>query len=151
VQLRSINEPNFSFPDLNIPTLSNKELMRLLEADTIYTMERQLKLEASWFLQDRRWSFHLAGDGNAAKDPVGDEFQWLTASVGYSTRSAWLPGLRLGYRRNLVGTEKTYASLGATLLKYVNIDIASALDTTEIDGQTLPESLIASIGFQVSW
>ncbi len=103
------------------------------------------------FTQDRRWSFHLAGDANSAEDPVGDEFQWLTASVGYSTRNEWFPGFRLGYRQNLVGTEKTYASVGATLFKYVNLDIASSLDTTKIDGQTLPESLIASLGFQIAW
>jgi hypothetical protein len=150
-QLRSINEPDFRFPRSSLPTISNPELLQILEADTIYTMERQLKLEASWFSRDRRWSVHLAGDGNAAKDPVGDAFQWLTASVGYSTQNEWFPGFRLGYRQNLVGTEKTYVSVGATLFKYVNIDVASALDTTEIDGRTLPESLIGSIGFQVSW
>jgi hypothetical protein len=33
----------------------------------------------------------------------------------------------------------------------VNIDIASALDTVEIDGQTLPQGLMGSIGFEISW
>ncbi len=149
-QLRSLNEPDFRFPEIKLP-ISNPDLVRVLQADGVYTMERQLKLEASMFTQDRRWSFHLAGDANSAEDPVGDEFQWLTASVGYSTRNEWFPGFRLGYRQNLVGTEKTYASVGATLFKYINLDIASSLDTTRIDGQTLPESLIASLGFQIAW
>ena len=149
-QLKSINEPDFDFPVISLP-ISNPELIQRLENEAIYTMERQLKLEASLHSKNRRWSFHLGADANSAKDPVGDEFQWLTASVGYSMENQWFPSIRFGYRENLAGTERTYASVGATLFKYVNFDIASALDTTKIDGQALPNSLIASIGFQVSW
>ena len=149
-QLRSINQPDFRFPAISLP-ITDPDLIALLQRDTTYTMERQLKLEASLFSPDRRWSFHLAGDANSAKDPVGNEFQWLTASAGYSTRNDWFPGIRFGYRRNLVGTEKTYLSLGATLFKYFNVDLASALNTTRIDGRELPESLMVSIGFQVAW
>jgi hypothetical protein len=50
-----------------------------------------------------------------------------------------------------VGTEKTYASLGMTVFKYINLDISSALDITRIDGKKLPEGLMGSIGFQISW
>jgi hypothetical protein len=37
------------------------------------------------------------------------------------------------------------------VFKYINLDISSALDVTRIDGKKLPEGLMASIGFQVSW
>jgi hypothetical protein len=114
-------------------------------------MERQLKLEASLYSSDRRWSGHLGVDANSATDPLGNDYQWLTVSAGYETRNQWIPGLRLGYRQNLAGTEKTYASLGMTVFKYINLDISSALDVTRIDGKKLPEGLMASIGFQVSW
>ena len=82
---------------------------------------------------------------------ISDEFQWLTLSGGFDTGSRWFPNFRLGYRQNLAGTEKSYASLGMTMFKYVNLDIASALDSTKIDGRKLPESLMFSLGFQVSW
>jgi hypothetical protein len=149
-QLRSINEPEFRFPAIELP-IQNPDIIQLLERDRIYTMDRQLKLEASLFPSRGRWSFHLAGDANSAMDPVGDEFQWLTASAGYRTSSEWFPGLRFGYRQNLAGTEKTYVSLGATMFKVMNLDISSALDSTKIDGTKLPESLMVSIGFQISW
>jgi len=149
-QLRNINEPDFSFPDVSVP-IRDEELLQRLSRDRTYTMDRQLKLEASLFTSDRRWSFHLAGDADSATDPVGNEYQWLTASAGYNAGGFWVPGVRFGYRKNLAGTEKEYASIGTTLFRYVNLDIASALDTSRIDGQKLPESFMVSLGFQVSW
>jgi hypothetical protein len=59
--------------------------------------------------------------------------------------------VRFGYRQNLAGTEKSYASLGMTMFKYFNFDIASALNVTNIDGRRLPEGLMLSMGFQVNW
>jgi hypothetical protein len=150
-QLTSLNQPEFQFPSVNIAPYRDEDIIRRIRQDRIYTMERQLKLEASLYSSDRRWSGHLGVDANSATDPLGNDYQWLTVSAGYETRNQWIPGLRLGYRQNLAGTEKTYASLGMTVFKYINLDISSALDVTRIDGKKLPEGLMASIGFQVSW
>lgn len=150
-QLTNVIEPDFQFPEIDTGGFTNEAIIRQIEQARTYTMERQLKLEASLIDRDRKWSWHLGLDANAASDPVGDEFQWLTLSGGFDTGNQWLPNLRLGYRRNLAGTEKTYASLGMTVFKYVNFDIASALDVTKIDGRKLPEGLMLSIGFQVNW
>jgi len=150
-QVKNINEPRFVFPDVNLAPYRSDTVIQALERDRTYTMDRQLKLEASLFSQDRRWSTHLGYDVDPVTDPVGDRFQWLTLSGGFTTDSWWIPSFRVGYRQNLAGTEIGYASIGATLFKYVNIDIASALDTVEIDGQTLPQGLMGSIGFEISW
>jgi hypothetical protein len=149
-QLRNINEPEFNFPDLDIP-IRDVDLLEALARDRTYAMDRQLKLEASWFSTNRRWSVHLAGDTNAATDPVGNKFQWVTAGAGFAVSESWLQGLRLGYRKNLAGTKKTYLSVGATLFRFVNFDISSAFDTTKIKGRKLPEGLMASIGFNIAW
>lgn len=150
-QVTSINQPDFRFPDIDTGPFTNEAIIRQFEQGQIYTMERQLKLEASLYGRDRKWSWHLGLDANAARDPVGDEFQWLTLSGGFDTGSRWLPNVRLGYRHNLAGTKKTYASLGMTMFRYVNFDIASALDVTRINGRKLPEGLMLSLGFQVNW
>lgn len=150
-QLTSVNEPDFQFPAVNLEPFTDQGIIQRIQSDGTYTMERQLKLEASLYSNDRRWSGHLGVDANTAADPLGNDYQWLTVSAGYETRNQWIPGLRLGYRQNLAGTEKTYASLGMTVFKYINLDISSALDVTRIDGKKLPEGLMASIGFQVSW
>jgi hypothetical protein len=150
-QLTNANEPKFNFPDVNLDPYSNEEIIGFLQRDQTYRIDRQLKLEASLFSSDRRWSAHLGLDADAATDPMGDRYQWLTLSAGFTTDSWWIPGARFGYRQNLAGTEMGYLSLGLTAFKYVNFDIASALDTVSIDGTTLPQGLMLSIGFQIAW
>lgn len=150
-QVTNINEPEFRFPDVNLEPYRSEAAIRFLEQDAFYTLDRQLKLEASIFTTDRRWSAHLGYDVDSVTEPMGDRYQWVTLSGGFTIDSWWIPSLRAGLRQNLAGTELGYVSIGATLFKYVNIDIASALDTVKIDGQTLPQGLMASIGFEISW
>ena len=150
-QVTNINEPNFTFPDVNLEPYQTEGAIRFLQADQNYTMDRQFKLEASLFTDDRRWSAHLGYDADSATDPLGDRYQWLTVSGGFTTDSWWIPGGRLGFRQNLTGTEMKYLSLGVTAFKIVNFDIASALDTVKIDGEKLPQGLMVSLGFQITW
>jgi hypothetical protein len=150
-QVTNINEPEFRFPDVNLEPYRSEEVRRILQSDAIYRLDRQMKLEASVFTDDRRWSAHLGYDVDPVTGPLGDRFQWLTLSGGFTTDSWWIPSARIGYRQNLAGTKLGYVSIGATLFKYMNIDIASALDSVKIDGQKLPQGLMGSIGFEISW
>jgi hypothetical protein len=151
VQLTNVNEPKFTFPDVNLDPYSDDGIIGFLQSDQSYTMDRQLKLEASLFTADRRWSTHLGYDADSATDPMGDKYQWLTLSAGFTTDSWWIPGGRIGYRENLAGTKLQYIGIGLTAFKIVNLDISSALNTVSIDGRTLPQGLMGSIGFQISW
>lgn len=147
----NVNEPKFVFPDVNLEPYRTPDAIAFLESDKIYEMDRQLKLEGSIFTSDRRWSAHVGFDADPATDPMGDRFQWLTLSAGFTTESAWLPSVRVGLRQNLTGTELGYLGVGLTAFKIVNIDIASALDTVKIDGKKRPQGLMGSIGFQIAW
>ena len=150
-QFTNVNEPTFQFPDVNLTPYTSLGAIDFLQRDQKYTMDRQLKLEASLFSTNRRWSAHLGLDADSATDPLGDRFQWFTASAGVTTDSWWLPSARIGYRENLAGTKLKYLGIGLTVFKYVNFDIASALDTVRIDGKELPQGLMASIGFEINW
>ena len=150
-QLTNVNQPKFTFPDVDLNPYTDATIIGLIQGDRIYEMDRQLKLEASLFTSDRRWSAHLGIDADPARDPLGDEYQWLTFSAGYASDSWWLPGARLGYRQNLAGTEMQYISVGLTAFRIFNIDISSALDNVKIDGTTLPRGLMLAIGFQITW
>jgi len=150
-QITNINEPGFVFPDVNLDPYKSEDAIRFLRTDQHYTMDRQLKLEASLFTDDRRWAAHIGYDADPATDPMGDRFQWLTVSGGFTTDSWWLPSGRIGYRQNLAGTKLRYLGIGVTAFKVLNIDISSALDTVTIDGTTLPQGLMTSIGFQITW
>ena len=151
VQVTNLNEPKFTFPDVNLEPYRDEGAIRFLQADQNYTMDRQFKFEASLFTDDRRWSAHLGYDADGATDPLGDEYQWLTVSGGFTTDSWWIPGGRLGFRQNLTGTKMKYIGIGVTAFKIVNFDISSALDTVKIDGQKLPQGLMFSLGFQITW
>jgi hypothetical protein len=146
--LTNINEPVFEYETLDYTNYANAELVARLSQDRIYRMERQLKLEASFFPLNSRWGINLGLDANPAEDPMGDEFQWLTLSGGLSTRFAWLPDLRFGYRRNLAGSELQYLGFGATVLKWINIDLAVEMDRVTVDGDTLPRGVLLSTGVQ---
>jgi len=150
-QITNVNEPKFEFPDVNLAPYRSAVVIEFLRSNQTYRMDRQLKLEGSVFTSDRRWSAHLGIDADPATDPMGDRFQWLTLSAGFTTDSWWVPGVRVGLRQNLTGTELGYLSIGLTAFKIVNIDIASALDTVRIDGDKLPQGLMGSIGFQIAW
>jgi len=149
--LTNVNEPKFTFPEVDLNPYSDVGIIGFLQRDQSYTMDRQFKLEASLFTSDRRWSTHFGLDVDRATDPMGDDFQWLTLSTGFTIDSWWIPGARIGYRQNLVGTKLKYIGIGLTAFKIFNIDISSALDTVSIEGTTLPRGLMISIGFQIAW
>jgi hypothetical protein len=149
--LTNANEPAFIFPAADESIYNDVDIINFLRRDQVYTMERQLRLESSVFTPNRRWTMNLGMDANAVPDPMGDDFQWLSVSGGYATDSWWIPGVRVGYRRNLAGTELSYLGVGVTAFKVLNIDVASSLDTVHISGKKLPQGLIASIGFQINF
>ena len=150
-QVTNINQPYFDFPDVNLSPYSSSNIISFLQNDQSYRMDRQLKLEASIFTDNRKWSAHAGIDANATVDPLGDDYQWATLSAGFTTDSWWLPGARFGFRQNLAGTKLRYLGVGVTAFKILNIDISSALDTVVIDDKTLPRGLMGSIGFQIVW
>ena len=150
-QITNVNEPKFEFPEVNLDPYRNEDIIGFLQQDQTYEMDRQLKLEASVFTKNKHWSAHLGLDVDPATDALGDDYRWLTLSAGYTRDSWWIPSVRFGYRANLVGTEKRYLSAGVTAFKIVNFDVAASLDSVSIDGQDLPQGLMASIGFQVTW
>lgn len=150
-QITNINEPRFQFPEVDLTNYTSTNIAGYLISDQDYTMDSQVKLEASIMTENRRWAAHLGLDADPATDPMGDQYQWATVSAGLSMDNWWIPNARLGYRRNLAGTGISYVSLGATLFKYVNIDISSALDTVSISDTKLPQGLMGSIGFQINW
>ncbi len=151
IQFTSLNEPDFKFPGVDLTPYKDSGIIEFLQRDRKYVMERQAKLEASLFSNDRRWSANLGLDTNEVPDPMGDKFQWLTLSGGYATESWWLPGARIGYRKNLAGSRLGYLGAGVTVIKIVNIDVSSTLDTVTINGNKLPRGLMASVGIQIAW
>jgi hypothetical protein len=151
--LTNINEPSFKYPTFDTTPFNNPNgiVATTIAADDTYTMESQLKLEAALYSANQNWVLSAAMDANPVVDPMGDEYQWATASGAYATDSWLIPGLRLGYRKNLAGSELSYATAGLTLFKVLNLDVAYGLESVTIDGETVPRSLMANLGLEVTF
>jgi hypothetical protein len=150
-QLINVNEPEFKFPEVNIDGYTSAVAIAKIRQDQIFVMDRQFKLEGSWFSRNRKWSLHAGYDVDPVTDALGDRYQWTTLSVGYASDNVWVPSARFGVRQNLAGTELGYLSAGITAFKYINFDVGSALDTVSIDGRDLPQGLMLSLGFNITW
>lgn len=116
-----------------------------------YVAERQLSIEATASLAKRQWSIQSSLDINAVADAVQDEYQWFVVSASHYGASNWLPGFRLGYSKNLAGTELDYMNLGFTLFQRANLDIGWALDTVEVDGKNMPRALFVNLGLETAF
>lgn len=158
--LANINEPDFDGAALgqncgtseSCKTAAKLQNVGSLAVNGDYTMGMQSTIDAAVTSKNRQWTLAGTYDVNSVKDPVGDEYQWGVASVSYYGDSHFLPGLRAGFRQNMVGTELSYASFGLTIVKRLNIDVAVALDTVkDEDGDELPRSAYFSIGYDTAF
>ncbi len=150
--LENLNEPEFEYDRLDVSAYLDPAgaIARTLAAREAYVMERRLKLEASLFTEDGKWLFNAALDANAIRDALGDEYQWGSLSAAYAGSGWLIPGLRLGYRANLAGSELSYVTAGLTLFKVWTLDVAMGTETVSIDGTTLPRSLVINTGLEVT-
>jgi len=116
-----------------------------------WTLERLATLEGALFFAGGAGVLSAAVDLNDVHDPVGDLNQNLNVALGYKTQTNWLPDVRLGYRKNLAGSELSAASVGFTFFGAVHFDVACALESTEIDGSSYPRTLAFNLGFEMSY
>lgn len=147
--LTNINEPDFKFPEVDLSGISNPDIIQAIIDSQTYVMERQLKLEAGYITPGGAWGINFGYDANAVPDPMLDNYQWVSVGAGYASDNWWLPGARIGARKNMVGTKLTYVTAGITVFNIVNLDVATTTDTITVDGDTVPRGLILNIGAQV--
>ncbi len=146
--LTNLNQPEFHYPPSDLSSFSNPRIINTIRDLETYTMERQLKLEGGMVTPGGAWGLSLGLDANPVPDPMGNDYQWLSVSAGFASANWWLPGARLGVRKNLAGSELTYLTAGLTLFNNVNLDLASTAETINIDGTTLPRGFIGNLSVQ---
>jgi hypothetical protein len=149
--LTNINEPDFQFPANDITGFTNPAIIALIRENEIYVMERQLKLEGGYITSSGAWGINFGLDANPIPDPMGDDYQWASVGAGFASDSWWLPGARLGLRKNLAGTQLTYVTGGITVFNIVNLDLAATTETIQVNGDTIPRGLIGNIGVYVQF
>jgi hypothetical protein len=147
--ITNINEPDFRFPDINLGDITNPDIIKAIEKTQTYTMERQLKLEGGYISKTGAWGINVGLDANAVPDPMFDDYQWFSVGVGFASDSWWLPGARVGVRKNLAGNKFTYITAGITVFNVVNLDLATTTKTVKVNGDDIPQGLILNLSAQV--
>ncbi|MBE0505954.1 MAG: conjugal transfer protein TraF [Marinospirillum sp.] len=151
----NLNEPEFDYPDLG-KVLDNDTLGKLKNlqsagkskvADTV-TLSRHSVVEGAYFTQNRNWVLQGYYTLGTATNFVGDEYQMMGVSAGYFSDSWWLPGGRLGYNKNITGTELSTINGGVTFFGMMNLDVAMGLETVEYEGSNVPRYFAISLGFE---
>lgn len=116
-----------------------------------WTLERLATLEGALSFAGGAGSLSASVDLNDVHDPVGDLSQGMFVAVGYKTETPWLPDVRLGYRKNLAGSKLSSASAGVTFFRRVHLDVACGLDSTKVDGSSVPRTFAINLGFEMSY
>jgi len=160
---RNINEPEFDFGTLgqnctDAPT--NTSLSNCFTAlyfagqdrislDETHVMTSQATADVALNSENKRWRLAASYDLQPVRDPVGDEYQWATASAAYV--SSRFIGARIGISQNQVGSALTMVNAGFSLFGNVNLDLRYSLDTIEVDGTSAPRTFGFNLGFESSF
>ncbi|MCV2403895.1 conjugal transfer protein TraF [Marinomonas sp. C2222] len=149
VTFSNLNEPEFE--GASITTNSASDSYDISATDD-YVMEMQTTVDFAISTSGKQLTLGMSYDTNSVVDAVGDEYQWAAGSLSYYGDTHFLPGLRVGMRQNLAGTELSYATAGLTLIKRLDLDVAVALDTVEDeDGEELPRSIFFSLAYNTAF
>ncbi len=162
VTLANLTEPEFEYGAIgtNCGALSGSAQYNCYTAafygdrialNETWTLERLATLEGVMFFASGAGSLAASVDLNDVHDPVGDLNQNLKVALGYKTQTHWLPDLRLGYRKNLAGSELSSASVGFTFFGRVHFDVACGLESTAIDGSSVPRTVAFNLGFEMGY
>jgi len=160
---RNINEPEFDYGVVGIDCNTKSTTTSISNCFTAFhfvsegrisqnethVMTSQTTLDAAINSANKRWRLAASYDLQAMRDPVGDEYQWMTASAAYVSSSLF--GMRVGMSENLAGTELTMMNAGMTLFGVLNLDVRYSLDTTEVDGTEVPRTFGINLGLESSF
>lgn len=131
--LNNINQPEFQYNKVGTAAYSGTAVPQRLNEDRTWKLNAQLRLEAAVRSLDEQWSLGTAVDANAAEDPLGHDYQWVSAGTAYTPRTGWFPGLRAAYQTNTSGSKLRYVTTGLTLFNTLSFDMTRSIDTVYLE------------------
>ncbi len=141
-------EQEYNFPEFDRTRYRSIEILDKLVSHNSFVLERQIKLEAGIFTSQREWSLHLELDGNEIVEMSKDKYQWFTVTGAFASDNWWLSSARLGFSRNLTGSQLAYVNAGITTMKFLNLDLAFTEDKINLEGSELRRGVSFGLGVQ---
>lgn len=158
-----INSPEFEYGDLGVncggfedasTSRSNCEVTPAftseINANEVHTKHASARTDATVFPM-HNWSVSGSLDLAAYDDIVGTENQWASLSTAYTPSNIYIPALRVGFHKNLAGSELTSLGFGLTFFKTFNFDLATSTQTVDYDGASAPRRFSFSLSFEESF
>lgn len=158
--LNNINEPEFDYGPVgtNCDGLSGTSQNNCFQAQAFiadgridgtetHKMRAYGTLDASVWLKPNLM-LGTSFDIGEHEDFVGDDYQWMSVAAFYQPEFWAIPGVRVGYKQNQIGSELSSATFGFSLFRNINFDFEYGLDTTEVDGDSAPRNIAFNIGFE---
>lgn len=154
VSLLNTTSPSFEYPQISfncasLVSAAAQARCSAAIADNEYEMSAQARIEGGWHSESRNWLVTFAYDANETETPAGDEVQWGVVGLAYAPESWWVPGLRVGHRANMAGSELGFWTAGLTLFKVMSLDLAYATESTVVDGDEVPRAASANLTFDL--
>ena len=157
---KNINSPSFNYDTVGVDCESKtgaaqdscfiaKSYAEEIDTEEAYVMDAQVSVEAAYYNSNRDLVLNFAADTSPVHDPVANEVQWMTVSAAYATSNWIVPGVRVGYRKNLAGSELSAATVGFTLFKMLHLDAAYGLESIDVDGSPQPRLAQVNLGLDL--
>jgi len=157
---KNVNSPSFNYDTVGVDCEAKtgaaqdscyiaKSYADEIDTEETYVMDAQVSVEAAYFNSSRDLVLNFAADTSPVHDPVANEVQWMTVSAAYATSNWILPGVRVGYRKNLAGSALSAATVGFTLFKTLHLDAAYGLETIDVDGEPQPRLAQVNLGLDL--
>jgi hypothetical protein len=108
-------------------------------------------LASTWFGDDVTWGFHTSIDLNDKNDAIGDIYQLANAGASVQFNNHLVPELRVGYTKNLAGTELSYYSVGITFFKKAVLDVGWSDEIVANDESNAARSAYFSFAIQTKF
>ena len=166
MSITNIGSPRFAYPSIgqNCASLTDPAEQEAcyvavahsdeISLNEIHVMNPQMHVEGALLGAGGNFVIAASMDMNAINDLVGDQVQYFTLSSAYATQG-WIglivPRIRMGFRKNLVGSSLTEMNLGFSLFRILSLDVAQSLGSTTIEGSTMPRSFRANLGFGINF
>lgn len=118
-----------------------------IKANEVHTKHALVRADALVNLSDRL-QFSTAIDLAKYDDIIGYDNQWFHTALAYDSDWYVLPSVRVGYHKNLIGTETSSVTAGFSLFKIVSLDFEYGLESVEVDDTSAPRRVGFSLSIQ---
>lgn len=117
-----------------------------LEDNRDVKLNTQITIDGSYQIPTTNLILMAGADTNASRNITGEAQRWSYGTIGYLAESPWIPSPTIGIKDNNSGDEGTYVT-GSLSWPYVHFDLSVGRESVDVDGDSTPRAISASLSF----